>query len=70
MSEHFPNSYVVSIFACCRQLYFEKNMSGCAPKENVTEPESPLSLEEASLLGTRGGKKRGGHDSYSATTIK
>ena len=45
-------------------------MSGFDPKENATEPESSLSLEEASLLGTRGGKMRGGYDSYSASNIQ
>ena len=37
MAEDFANSYLIAIFACCRQLYDPNWMKGvCFPKEEAT----------------------------------
>ena len=33
-AENFPNSYIISIFACCRQLWDDIKMSGHIEKES------------------------------------
>ena len=34
-AEIYPNSYVIGIFACCRQNYNHATMTGCISKEDV-----------------------------------
>ena len=34
---HYPNSYIIGIFACCRQLYNQKAMTGMISKEEAIE---------------------------------
>ena len=31
----YPNSYIIGIFACCRQLYNHKKMTGCIDGETA-----------------------------------
>ena len=34
-AEIYPNAYIIGIFACCRQLYDHKTMSGCISKKKA-----------------------------------
>ena len=40
-----PNSYMITIFACCRQLHNEKSMTGCINQQQKSEIEQNESLE-------------------------
>lgn len=36
-AEIYPNSYIIGIYACCRQLYNPQAMSGCIEKHTALE---------------------------------
>ena len=48
-SERYLNSYIVGIFACCRQLYNRESMTGCVQ----------VLTEQTQLMGTNWGHLKG-----------
>ena len=51
MAETFTNSYVIAIFACCRQLYDPTWMKGvCLSKDEANSLDSKLSVTIKEIL--------------------
>ena len=40
LAETYTNAYLIGIFACCRQLYNEKNMEG----QGITKDQAEIEL--------------------------
>ena len=46
MANKLPNSYIIGIFACCRQLYNAGDMTGCVEYDETAEEEKTEKLDE------------------------
>ena len=45
LSEMYTNGYIITIFACCRQLYDHKEMCGGKPKKVADRMKKLVKLQ-------------------------
>ena len=59
MAESYPNSYIIAVFACCRQLYDESWMKGtCLSKSEALQKSSEVAKELKQMLFSKENVKK------------